>query len=226
MENPNEPATIITGATNNSDEQATGNNGGSDSQTSSGDGSTVSALDPADAIAPAKRRGRPPGGKNRPRESSDGIDGNTDGNDSRNSSAGNDAKTRQKKIPLDVDGLAIQLQGVHKLCALGFKNSTYEITVDESKKLASALVDVAKQYDLKLNPEVLAWLKLLGVSVAIYGPRVGFNIMAKKQATARAMQESNLQSAGQQSNAPSAGGQQNVDAANAATISLGIYKFQ
>jgi hypothetical protein len=47
-----------------------------------------------------------------------------------------------------------------------------ELNEDESKKYAQTLARVSNLYDDKFNPKVVAWLDLVCVTGAIYGPRI------------------------------------------------------
>lgn len=74
------------------------------------------------------------------------------------------------------------------MAALVLKNPLVEISPAESQKLAAALANVAKHYDFKVNPAIMAWMQLVGVGAAVYGPRVAITIQAKK-ATRQAQQQ-------------------------------------
>lgn len=84
------------------------------------------------------------------------------------------------------------------MASLILKNPTVAISEAESKRLAGALANVAKQYDMRFNPAVVAWMQLAGVSTAIYAPRIAVNIAQKKQARAQARTNATLQAAGTQ----------------------------
>jgi hypothetical protein len=179
------------------------NIGEQSSDSSPGDGGIANsgiggAIDPASEVK--RKRGRPPGSGKRSANIEPG-----------NASAGIDAgKKPIKKTELDVGSLATQLEGVHKMAAIFLKNPTIEISTDESKKLAQALQNLAKQYSITVNPAVMAWVQLIGVSGAIYGPRIAVNIMVREQMKQKRKAEVSLQTAGQTANTmtvdPASGG--------------------
>lgn len=72
---------------------------------------------------------------------------------------------------LDVDLFATQLAGVHKMLALFLKEETFIIKDDEAKKLAQALKNVMALHSLNISPSAVAYIQLLGICAAIYGPR-------------------------------------------------------
>lgn len=130
---------------------------------------------------PKRKRGRPAGtGKHQRAAAEAGTFADT------GAGAGTRSyeKSTVKKSPLVVSELAVQLEALHKMGALVLKNPLVEISQPESVKLASALANVAKHYDFKINPAIMAWLQLVGVGAAIYGPRVAVTIATKKQSKA------------------------------------------
>lgn len=107
-------------------------------------------------------------------------------------------KTGAAAKVLDVDTLAMQLVGVHKMLAMFAKNPLLEITQDEAKKLATASKQVMALHSINLNPSTVAYLQLLGVCVAIYGPRFAIyqqqlKIQREQQKQAAAMPNVNMQ---------------------------------
>ena len=68
------------------------------------------------------------------------------------------------------------------MASLVLKNPLIEINKSEAEKLASALANVAKHYDFKVNPAVMAWVQLIGVGAAVYGPRIALTMSVKKAA--------------------------------------------
>jgi hypothetical protein len=61
----------------------------------------------------------------------------------------------------------------------------FQISEDESKKLASAIMDVAALYDLTIDPRLAAWGQLVGVGAMIYAPRVMAFIAIKREQAAQ-----------------------------------------
>lgn len=98
----------------------------------------------AEPVITPKRRGRKPGSKN---------------------------ATTKKAAAIDLGGLDSILFSIH--LALSAITKMPELALDEaeSKKLAEAASAVQAQYDVTLNPKMLAWSQLVIVAGAIYGPR-------------------------------------------------------
>lgn len=67
------------------------------------------------------------------------------------------------------------------MLALLLKSPHFAISADESKRLALALKNLASHYNITPNPQVMAWVQLVGVGIAIYGPRIGFSLAQAKQ---------------------------------------------
>lgn len=67
--------------------------------------------------------------------------------------------------------MAGQLVGAHKILAILAKDETWIIDDKESQALAVAIADVMAQYNIVVNPKVVAWVNLMSVCTAIYGPR-------------------------------------------------------
>lgn len=195
MANENEPNTVVVGGDSNSAVENSGRLG----DDTSGDGGNVDTnsepRNPAEGIE-KRKRGRPPGsGKSR----------NVNGEQTGRTGSTSDKTGPLKGKALDVASLATQLKGLHALAAAVSKNPLIEINEGEAQKLAIALQDIAKQYQITFNPALLAWLKLLGVSSAIYGPRIAFYIAAQKMIAAQKKASATVQNAGNVSNASSVG---------------------
>lgn len=82
------------------------------------------------------------------------------------------------------------------MAALVAKRPYLEISPEESKKLAVALQSIAKQYDVKVAPAVMAWLQLAGVSTAIYAPRIAIELSFRKAMAMEARKAATLTNAG------------------------------
>jgi len=76
---------------------------------------------------------------------------------------------------------ATQIEGVHALIATYFNNPSLALTAQESEQLANALNDVAKEYEIVIDPKVAAWSKLFIVSATIYAPRAFIAYMSKQE---------------------------------------------
>lgn len=95
-------------------------------------------------------------------------------------------KISAKDKGLDLEGFALQIVGVHKLAAMFFKNELFAISNDEAKKLAHATKNVLALHNLNVSPSTLAYLQLIGVCIAIYGPRFAiYQQMAKLEKAKR-----------------------------------------
>lgn len=91
---------------------------------------------------PQKRRGRPPG--------------------SRNKTSG---------VPLDLGGIEAILLSVHSALAVLLKNPKLNLTEDEAKQLAKASANVARHYDIPVTAKVMDWTTLIVVCASIYPSR-------------------------------------------------------
>jgi hypothetical protein len=138
-----------------SDEQLDGSNV-ENREPPNGTGGTESGeIDPA-AIAgepTKKRRGRPPGSGRK----------SEDGSESKGPSKGK----------LDLTLLRDQILVAHQLAAVTLQCPELALTEEEGKRLATALNDVAKQFDVGkvVNPKVQAILALTTVAAITYVPR-------------------------------------------------------
>lgn len=98
-----------------------------------------------DSAAP-KRRGRKPGSKNA-------------------------VKTKAKNSP-DISGLESILFSVHLALAAIAKAPELALDPAEANKLAEAAAQVQAQYEMIVDPKILAWGQLVIVAGSIYAPRV------------------------------------------------------
>lgn len=93
-----------------------------------------------------KRRGRPPGSRNK--------------------------STTEKEAPKNlVEGLSDLLLSVHMMGAVFFKCEEIELTEEESKRLADKIKKVSTFYPMVFDPKKLAIADLATTLVSIYGPR-------------------------------------------------------
>jgi hypothetical protein len=75
----------------------------------------------------------------------------------------------------------MQLVGVHKLGALLLKNDLVTITDDEGRRMAHAIKEVTKHYNIVPDPKTMAWIQLAGISATVYGPKIAFAIQVQKR---------------------------------------------
>jgi hypothetical protein len=116
---------------------------------------------------PPKRRGRPPGSKNRSREESTLTEASpVDGVSAK--------RGRPRKVHFEIDqaALARQIKGTHGLVAFATGMPELMLGDDESNQLAVAFVNFAREFDFEPNPKVMAGLELAGVMGFVYIPRV------------------------------------------------------
>lgn len=74
-------------------------------------------------------------------------------------------------MALDIKQLGKQLVGLHAVAALATGIEPIRLEDNEGQALASAIVDVANQYNVVANAKMMAWLALAATAAAIYGPR-------------------------------------------------------
>lgn len=93
---------------------------------------------------------------------------------------------------MDLEGFALQIVGVHKLAAMFFKNELFNVSNDEAKKLAHATKNVLALHNLNVSPSTMAYLQLIGVCIAIYGPRFALYQQVLKMQRAKQAEENRL----------------------------------
>lgn len=93
-----------------------------------------------------KRRGRPPGSRNR----------------------GVETETQSDLVLANIEDL---LLSVHFMGAKLMSVPELELSTDEAKKLTRAVKEVAKHYNVSMDPKKVAIFQLLCVAGGIYGPR-------------------------------------------------------
>lgn len=106
-------------------------------------------------------------GRGRPRKS---ADGSTDATGSAGQQAGKSKSQASKK--LDVGLFARQIVGAHQMLAVITKNPIWAIDDKAAEALANALMDVMSHHSINVNPATLAYMKLIGIAAAIYGPKI------------------------------------------------------
>jgi len=92
-----------------------------------------------------KRRGRPPGSRNKPRteENSGGVIGNIED----------------------------MLMGCHGMLAMWTNTPEMELERSEAKQFSKAIQDVSKFYTQAIDPKKMAWAQLIFIAGGIYGTR-------------------------------------------------------
>ena len=69
------------------------------------------------------------------------------------------------------------LGGIHSILATVSRDDIWELSDDECKMLAQALGNVQDHYNINLDPKTQAWLELMGVASAVYGPRIATKVL-------------------------------------------------
>lgn len=113
-------------------------------------GTSTSTNTSGAAESAPKRRGRPPGSKNRTRE----IAG------------------QKSTIPVDRDAISAILLSAHAMLAGITKIPELEIDVKESQAIADATAKLAEFYDLTADPKIIAWANLCMILGTTYGTRI------------------------------------------------------
>lgn len=103
-----------------------------------------------------KRRGRPPGSRNRPRE---------------------------EKTPENLGDLKALLLSVHFMGAKMLSAPELELSEEEAAKLSGAITNVAKYYSMTIDPKKMAIIQLAFCMGGIYGPRIKAMTSKSKNST-------------------------------------------
>ena len=130
------------------------------------------APDAPDAPDAPKRRGRPPGSKNRATLDEVSLSGEAPARRGR---------PRKQVLEYDAESLAKQIKGGHFLIAS--VSGLPELIVDdkESKELAEAVIIFSREYDFTPDPKIMAIIQLAATMGFVYVPRV-FAIAARMRA--------------------------------------------
>jgi len=120
---------------------------------------------PPPAAEAPKRRGRPPGSTNKPKET---LSETSPGDSARRGPG------RPRKVHTEIDpaALARQIKGAHGTVAFFFGLPELVIDDKEATELANAFANFAREFDFEPNPKVMATVELIGVAGFIYTPRV------------------------------------------------------
>lgn len=142
-----------------------GGNGGTPAGDSGAAKSDGNIFDPASITAtgspdgsngtgePKRKRGRPPGSRNR------------------NSAGTGSAKKQAKGSPVHLEGIEKILLSIHVGMAAFLKAPELMISQDEAKTLSSAIAEVSEHYPVVADAKTLAWINLTMALGMIYGPR-------------------------------------------------------
>lgn len=118
-------------------------------------GPTGDSATSAFTIGGTKKRGRPKGSKNRPKDGTPQTSG---------------AKAAQA-IHLDNGAIAALLLSLHAAIAGVTKLPELALSEPEASALSSAAIEVANLYNLSADPRLIAWSNLTMVAAMVYGTR-------------------------------------------------------
>lgn len=129
-----------------------------------------------DAPDAPKRRGRPPGSKNRATLDEVSLSGEAPARRGR---------PRKRSAEYDVESLTKQIKGGHFLIAS--VSGLPELIIDdkEAKELAEAVIIFSREYDFSPDPKIMAAIQLAATMGFVYVPRV-FAIAARLRAARNA----------------------------------------
>lgn len=121
---------------------------------------------PSDAVGgkPVRRRGRPPGARNR------------------DTSAPSDPAPRQarrSRLGLNVDTLGRQLVGAHQIATV-VTGTDLVISDSDGKTLAEPIIAIADYYGLSASGPWVLWVNLVVAMAMVYGPKVLPLVMQRK----------------------------------------------
>lgn len=79
--------------------------------------------------------------------------------------------TKQKTAAVSIAGIEKILYSLHMMAAKFTGIGELEIDNAEAKILSDAIANVASHYNTTVDPKIMAWVGLVGVAGAVYGPR-------------------------------------------------------
>lgn len=105
---------------------------------------------------------------------SDGNGGNTSGTKRRGRPPGskNGIRTATQTVSPNLENLETLLFSVHVMGAAFLSHPKFALDHEETRRLGSAIRDVAKHYSFGLDPKKMAIANLAACAAGIYGPRV------------------------------------------------------
>lgn len=125
---------------------------------------------------PPKKRGRPSNKDRAAREAAQAAINGASGREETAKAAGEGSKKAKaksgEKLTIDQTKFAGQIQGLHIIAAKLTGQQLLLIDEKEAYALAEAIANVAKQYDIQVNPRVAAGLQLAATAAMIYAPRL------------------------------------------------------
>ena len=100
-----------------------------------------------------------------------GSDGSGTGKRGRGRPRKDGAATGAKAAPLDLGFVEFALVGIHTFLAGSLQIPELELQDEEAKKLAVAVANVGKYYNVKMDAKTQAWMGLIMCAGGIYGGR-------------------------------------------------------
>lgn len=151
----------------------------------------IQEVTPTENVEPVKRRGRPPGSKNKVQESPDSpkpvnIDANQEKRRGRPPGSGT------KKV-VDKSALSKQLLFAHAVAAKITGIDDIAIDAGEAEILSSSIATLMQEYDIALSGKTAAMLGMIGSLAIVYGPRIVLINEKIKQTKARKQAEKLMQ---------------------------------
>lgn len=141
---------------------------------------TGAAVTPEPQISAPKRRGRPPGSKNKEAAEGGDVKPNAVPDGAAVSKRGRPAKKKTQAI--NAGDLAKQIQGLHALGAMVTGIQELQLGEQEAEMLAKAVVAVSEQYNLAIDGKTGALIQLAAACTVIYLPRL---VVLKKRKAAQ-----------------------------------------
>lgn len=133
---------------------------------SSAPGINSAGAPPPSISGEPKRRGRPPGSKNKPQ------DGNVTNEIPVGGEAPKRGRPRKERVELDRGAVARQLLGSHMMIANMLGLPELMLTEKEADQEAEAICDFAREYDFEPDPKLMASINLIATMGFIYVPKV------------------------------------------------------
>lgn len=79
--------------------------------------------------------------------------------------------TRKTEKALDLSGVESLLLSIHLALSVQLASPELELTPAEAKRLGAAASEVARHYPIIATPKAQAWVQMMAVASAVYGPR-------------------------------------------------------
>jgi hypothetical protein len=125
------------------------------------------AADETDTVEPVvRRRGRPPGSKNKPKEA-----GETNATSRDTDTVEAPRKRKRKPKQADIDFMAQRLIGLHSMLASFTGTPEFQLSDIEAKMLAESGLQVQREFDIEVGGKWAVLATFVGVAGVVYVPR-------------------------------------------------------